>query len=335
MKRKFSILSTFMFLLLGNLSFGQGVSYVGTSVANFLKIGLSAKAVAIAESDLNSIEDASVLYLNPATISRFENSSVSFSYIQWLVQSQLSYFAFNLPTELGSFGLDIVYFGSGDIMETTLLRQDGTGRIVSASDVSIGLAYARNLTDRFSVGLKVKYITEHLASVSSSTFAFDVGSVFETSILNRLKIGITLSNFGGSLRFEGNDLLVTQTVPGSTTNKQIPAILQTYSWDLPLLFRIGVSTNVLDYSNYKVRLSYMLIDSRDYNVRHNIGLSMNLYDLFTLRGGYRFNYDEATFSAGFGIKTKTDFLGEVLFDYAFTDFGRLKGINQFTLSINF
>lgn len=313
----------------------QGVNYVGTSVANFLKIGLSAKSVAIAEADLTIADDASVLYLNPGSISWLEKSSATFSYVQWLVQSNLSYLTIVLPTEYGNIGFDIAYFGSGDIMETTLLRQEGTGRVISASDISVGLAYAKNLTDRFSAGLKVKFLSENLASVSASTFAFDIGSVFVTSFLNNMRIGITLSNFGGSFRFEGNDLLVTQIVPGSTTNKQIPAILQTNSWNLPLLFRIGISTTALDLENYKLGLNYMITDSRDYNVRHNLGASLNIYDYVTLRGGYRLNYDEATFSAGIGIKAKTEFIGDLMLDYAYTDFGRLNGVNQFTLSLNF
>uniref|UniRef100_A0A7V3E7S9 PorV/PorQ family protein n=1 Tax=Ignavibacterium album TaxID=591197 RepID=A0A7V3E7S9_9BACT len=313
----------------------QGVNYVGTSVANFLKIGLSAKSVAVAEADITIADDASTLYLNPGSVSWLEKSSATFSYVQWLVQTNLSYFSLVLPTDYGNLGFDIAYFGSGDIKETTLLRQEGTGRVVSASDLSIGLVYAKNLTDRFSFGLKLKYLSENLASVSASTFAFDIGSVFVTSFLNNMKIGITLSNFGGSLRFEGNDLLVTQVVPGSTTNKQVPAILQTNSWNLPLLFRIGISTTALELDNYKLAINYLIVDSRDYDVRHNVGASFSIYDLVTLRGGYRFNYDEATFSAGIGIKTKTDFIGDLSLDYAYTDFGRLNGINQFTLSINF
>lgn len=313
----------------------QGVNYVGTSVANFLKIGLSAKSVAVAEADITIADDASTLYLNPGSVSWLEKSSATFSYVQWLVQTNLSYFSIVLPTDYGNLGFDIAYFGSGDIKETTLLRQEGTGRVVSASDLSIGLVYAKNLTDRFSFGLKLKYLSENLASVSASTFAFDIGSVFVTSFLNNMKIGITLSNFGGSLRFEGNDLLVTQVVPGSTTNKQVPAILQTNSWNLPLLFRIGISTTALELDNYKLAINYLIVDSRDYDVRHNVGASFSIYDLVTLRGGYRFNYDEATFSAGIGIKTKTDFIGDLSLDYAYTDFGRLNGINQFTLSINF
>ena len=334
-KRNLILLFFIMCIFINRNGQSQVINYAGTSVANFLKIGLGAKSVGLAEADITMADDASMLYLNPGSVSWLEKSSVNFSYIQWFVQTSISYFSFVYPTSFGNIGLDIIYFGSGDIHETTLLKQEGTGRVISASDLSIGLAYAKNLTDRFSFGLKVKYLYEQLASVSASTFAFDIGSVFITSFLNNLKIGISLSNFGGTFKFEGNDLLVSQLVPGTTTNKQVPAMLQTNSWDLPLLFKIGVSTVAFETSNYRVGVSYTVLDSRDYDVRHNIGGSIQVYDFVTLRGGYRFNYGEATFSAGIGLKTKTDFIGDLSFDYAYSDYGRLKGVSQFTICINF
>lgn len=324
-----------MVLFLPVLLEAQGVNYTGTSAANFLKIGLGAKAVGMAEADITLTEDASSLYWNPGTISRNDQASAVFSYIRWIAETNVSYFSFTLPTGIGTAGLDVTYFGSGNIEETTLQRQDGTGRVVSASDLSVGLAFARNLTDRFSVGLKVKYLREQLASVHADAFAFDVGSVFITSFLNDLRIGIALSNFGGAFRFEGNELLVTHVVPGSPTSKQIPAVLETQEWDLPLFFKIGVATNIINAENFRWQTAYTITDSRDYEPRHNLGASLTLMNIVSLRGGYRFNYDETTYSAGIGIGVPASGFGNISFDYAYTDFGKLKAIHQFTIGINF
>ncbi len=334
MKRKF-YLTILLLICSVTFLFAQGVNYRGTSAVNFLKIGMGAKLVGIAESDITFSQDASSLFWNPGAISRINNTSAVFSYSTWLVETNLTYFAFTLPTEFGTAGLDVTYFSSGDIEETTLEKQEGTGRVVSANDLSIGLAFAKNLTDRFSVGLKVKYIREQLVSVTADAFAFDIGSVFETSFLNNMKLGISLSNFGSQMQFDGNDLLVTHVVPGSPTNKQIPAILQTNEWNLPLFFRIGLATNAFEFENYKLAVSYAITDSRDYETRHNLGAAFTFMDVLTLRGGYRFNYDEATFSAGLGVAIPSDFMGKVMFDYAYTDFGELKDIHQLTVGLNF
>lgn len=329
------IIFVYVFISLINNLRAQGVTYTGTSVANFLKIGYSAKSVGMAESNLTLSEDASTLYINPGTISWLGKSNVSFSYINWLVDTKISYLSLAVPFDFGTLGFDLAYFSSGDILETTILRQEGTGRVVSASDLSLGLTYAKNFTDRFSVGIKVKYLRESLVSVSASTFALDIGSVFETSVLNNMKIGITLSNFGGTMQFTGNELITTQTVPYSPTNKQIPAVFQTESWDLPLMIKLGVSTDAIRTDSFILSLGYTIIDSRDYNMKSNLGASLKILDVFELSGGYRFNYDEVSYSFGVGLKVNTNFAGDMMLNYAFTNFGRLGLINQFSLSIGF
>jgi hypothetical protein len=330
-KRLFSLAA--LAAILAASAASQGGTYVGTSAANFLKIGLGARAVGMGESDITMAGDASAFYWNPGAISRIGNPSVTFSASQWFASTNLAYLSVSMPFSFGTAAMDVSYFSSGDIEETTLQRQDGTGRVINANDIAIGLGYARDLTDRFSVGLKVKYIREQLAAVSAGTFAFDIGSIFTTTFVNDLKIGIVLSNFGGALRFDGRDLLVTHVVPGSPTGKQIPAVLQTTDWPLPLLFRIGIATDIVRSEDVTVTTAYTVSDSRDYGDRHNLGAAVTLVRMFTLRGGYRFKYDEATFSAGAGVLLTTGTVGTVSFDYAYTDFGKLKGVHQFTLGL--
>jgi hypothetical protein len=322
-------------LLISGTALGQGVNYNGTSAANFLKVAMGAAYVGSGESDLCQAQDASSLWFNPGAISRVPKSSALFSHSQWLVETNFTYVAVSLPVSGFTAGVDLTYFGSGDIEETTLLKQDGTGRVVSASDLAIGAALARNLTDRFSVGVKLKYVREQLASASASAFAFDIGSVFETSFFNNMKIGIALSNFGGAMQFTGNDLLITHIVSGSPTNKQVPAVLETKQWDLPMVFRVGVATDFIKTADLVWSGSYAINDARDYETRHNLGTAVTLKNLLTLRGGYRFNYDETTFSAGVGLAVPANFLGQIHFDYAFTDFGQFSNIHQFSMAVNF
>ena len=333
MKPRSGALTLVLAVLLAAPAAAQEASYHGTSAANFLKIGLGAKASGMADAYVTFGEDASCLYWNPAASSRIGKPSVVFSNLQWLVDTDLNYLAVTVPFDFGTLGLDIAYFTSGDIIETTLEEQDGTGRMVSANDLALGLAYANNFTDRFSFGLKVKFIREQLASAEGSTVAFDVGSVFTTSFPGDLTIGLALANFGSDLQFSGNDLLVTHVVPGSPTGKQVPAILETQSWSLPLFFRLGLSATPYKSDAAEVVVAYTLIDSRDYEARHHLGAAVTFLNLFTVRGGYRFNYDEVTFSAGAGVKVDTGALGRLSVDYAYTDFGNLKGVHQITLGV--
>ncbi|MCC6397849.1 MAG: PorV/PorQ family protein [Bacteroidetes bacterium] len=319
--------------ILAGEALGQDASYHGTSAANVLKLGLGARAAGMGDSYISMAEDASCLSWNPGAASRLGRPSLVFSHLQWFVETSLSYAAVSIPLGFGTVGLDMAYFSSGDIQETTLLEQDGTGRVVSASDLVLGLTYSRQLTDRFSAGLKVKFIREGLASVEASTIAFDVGSVFVTSFPGDVTLGMALSNFGGTLRFDGRDLLVTQVVPGSPTGKQVPAVLETADWPLPLFFRFGLSATLLSQEDLSILAAYSITDARDYEARHNLGTAITILKLLTLRGGYRFNYDEATFSAGAGVAVDASALGRLSFDYAYMDYGDLKGVHQFSISI--
>jgi hypothetical protein len=320
-------------LLIGAPARGQDASYHGTSAANFLKLGVGARAAGMADAYMTMAEDATCLAWNPGAIARVRRPSVVFSNLRWFVETNLSYAAVSMPLSFGTVGVDLTSFSSGDIQETTLLEQDGTGRVVNATDLSLGITYARDLTDRFSVGLRVKYIREGLASVTASTMAFDIGSVFTTTFPGDLTIGIALSNFGGTLRLNGRDLLVTQVVPGSPTGKQVPAVLETGDWPLPLFFRVGVSADLLSTEHVGIMAAYSITDGRDYGARHNLGGTVRILDAFFLRGGYRFNYDEATYAAGAGAAVDAPGFGRLAFDYAYTDFGRLSGVHQFTIGV--
>ncbi len=314
--------------------YAQGVNYIGTSAANFLKIGLGAEYVGKAESDITSANNASVLYWNPGAISRINTVSLSLSYMNWLVGSNYAYLACSVPLGFVNAGLDMSYFSSGDMEETTLAQQDGTRKIFSATDYALGLTLAKSITDRFSVGLKVKYIGESLSSATADAFAFDIGSVFTTSFLNDMQLGITLSNFGSAMQFSGNDLVVTLPVSGSPTNKIIPASLQTDKWNLPLLFKVGVTTKAIKTENFSLGVSGSIVDSRDYSARFNIGSDFEFYKRLSLYCGYRFNNDVSNFSAGLGLKLQNDFTGDISFYYAYSVFKELNSVHQVSLAFN-
>ncbi len=315
--------------------FAQNVDYAGTSVANFLKIGIGARAAGMADAYITESNDAFSLYWNPGTISRIGHPSLAFSTINWLVGSKINYASAVIPFSIGSFGVDIDYFGTGDIEQTTIQEQDGTGRYFNASDMQLGLAYARNMTNRFSFGMKVKYIRETLASVNASAVAFDIGSLFITNFYNNLRIGISLTNFGQKMQFDGRDLRVVYQVIDSPSNKEVPAVMQTNQWELPLSFRFGIATDLIRAGNMKLSSGLDILDTRDHKARENLGFELNYNGIAFLRGGTRFGYDEAGFSFGGGANIGIANIGHITADYAYTDFGRLQAVQQFSLALAF
>ncbi len=335
---RITILIIFSLIIFTNYDiYSQQVDYSGTSVVNFLKIGVGARPMAMGDAAIASINSPEAMYWNVAGLSRIEDDfSFAISTMNWLVDSRNSYVSAAFKWEdYGIFGIDLQYLDYGKIEETTVYDQDGTGRFLSASDMAIGIGYAKKLTDRFAFGVKVKYINETLADVSGSSFAIDLGAVFQTSFFdNNLRLAASLSNFGTKLKFSGKDLGVTYTIPDNPSNKQIPADLSTIDWDIPLLLRFGISNYFIDNEDLSLLVAYDVYDSRDYEVRHNVGAEVGLYKTVYLRGGYKFNYDEVKYTIGMGLDFN-DFLDYKLkFDYVYLDFGVFGSLNQFSLLFN-
>jgi hypothetical protein len=201
--------------------------------------------------------------------------------------------------------------------------------------MAIGLGYARKLTDRFAFGVKVKYINETIADASGDAFAIDIGAVFLTSFFNNnLRLAASLSNFGTKVKFTGRDLNVTYNVPDNPSNKQIPADLSTIEWDIPLLFRFGISNYFINNDQFSLLVAYDVLDSRDYEVRHNVGAEVGLYKMLYLRGGYKFNYDEIKYTAGLGFDFMEILKYQLKLDYVYLDYGDFDALNQFSLIFN-
>ena len=313
----------------------QTVDYAGTSAANFLKIPVGARGMALGGADVARAEDASGLFWNPGTLPQLGQNNATFSYTPWLIDTSVAYAGVAVKALGGTVGLDLHSFQSGDIEETTLAEQDGTGRFVSASDFAVGVAYARGLTDRFSVGAKVKLVNESLAGVNASGIGLDVGAVFRTNVLSDLQLAFVLANFGSRMQFAGRDLQIVVPVPDNPEGASVPAEYQTGEWDLPMTFRIGASTDVLRTADVRVRASYSVTDTRDAELQHLLGGEAVLMDLVSLRGGFTVRDDGNLFSLGGGVALPAVGRTSLRADYAFARQPYGGDAQQITLSATF
>ena len=112
--------------LLVSLTFAQSTTVgtmeqIGTSMANFLKIGIGAREMAMGGAAVADCDNVTALFWNPGALDRMQKSEVIFQHASWLVNTKLYYLGagFKIPG-LGSIGVSIDYFDSGDIEETTL-----------------------------------------------------------------------------------------------------------------------------------------------------------------------------------------------------------------------
>jgi hypothetical protein len=341
MKRALFILTLFASFSYSQ-SFVSNVSKVGTTAAVFLEIPVGGRAIAMGGSFVAVANDASALYWNPGGIARKGKIEAMFQYTNWLADTKFGFIGIVLPVaSFGTLGASLTTLTIPDMPVTTVERPEGTGEYFNANDFAISLTYARNLTDRFSIGFNAKYIQQRIWHMSAWAVAIDVGTLFKTDFFKGMTIGATIYNFGTSMRMYGRDARVFYDPDPNKygNNDRIPAMLETDSWQLPLNFQFGISTYIFNTENNKLIISTDAVNPSDNYQYINAGAEYSFRDMFFIRGGYQMLFlkdGEGGLSLGAGVKMQVPFSNmKIQFDYAYNDYGRLKGVHTVVLSVEY
>lgn len=304
-----------------------GGQRAGISTAQFLKIGVGSRALALGQSYVAVANDAEALYWNPAGISQFTEHSVFFSHTSWLVDVKLEYAGgvYHLDNS-NTIGAAITYLHTEDMMETTELQPLGTGRFFGFGDFLFALTYARNMTQKFSFGLSAKYMRETLAELSMSALLFDLGVYYKTG-WKSIRFAVTVTNFGA-------DMAPTGSFEKTGLDNQITEVSSFQKFSPPTIFRIGIAWEWIKNENHRLTNSLQLNHPNDNSENINLGLEYVWHDIFALRGGYVTGRVEENFSAGFGLQFPTS-LTDFRLDYAYSNFGRLGSVNRFSIHLLF
>ncbi|RCK77525.1 MAG: hypothetical protein IGBAC_1834 [Ignavibacteriae bacterium] len=315
-------------------------SKVGTTAAPFLGIDISPRTSALGGSFVAVANDAFTLYSNPGGISRLKNNEFIIAHTPWLVDTDLNWAGLVISIDdENAVGLNFTYLDYGQEEITTIENPEGTQQYWDAADLAIGVSYARNLTDRFSIGGTIKYIQQRIWHTSASAIALDVGILFRT-YFNDMKIGMSISNFGTEMQMTGKDLYrKIDLAPGDGgNNPAITTILKTDSWTLPLLFKVGVAMDVLKISNYTLTTSFDALYPNDNSQYLNAGIEFNWNDNVFLRSGFKSLFrPDANQGFAYGIGLKYNLFGNTTLkiDFSSEEFGVFKDIQRFSLGFTF
>jgi hypothetical protein len=331
--RTLTILLITLALTASALAGGQQAGSVG---AQFLKIGVGSKYLAMADVGVATVGDAYAAYWNPAGLVEVESWSLAFTNVNWLADIDLNYFAFAHQFEnVGVFGTSVSVLSADEQEITTVLDQDGTGQSYRISSYAIGLSFARQLTNRFAFGATGKYVGEEIGEVSSRGFGLDFGTLLYTGFRS-LRIGMSVSNMGPGLKFTGAALKIDyDDRDGDGSNDPVDAELSTHSYSLPLIFRLGMAYDVEFGANSNVTVAAELNDPSDSRQRGALGAEFGYLDRFFLRAGYKFRYDEQTLALGGGLIAPVGEDTRLTIDYAWQDFGRLESTQRFSIGFTF
>ncbi len=312
---------------------------VAQSGMQYLKIGVGAEMVGRGEAGISMVKGLESIFWNPAGLSDLDDKEFYFSHNSWIADISMDAAAVGMNFgNYGTFALSVIWMNYGKLNATAVANtvsgstqlgyiDEGT---FSPSDIAIGLAYSRRISEQFAVGGQVRFLYEDYGqnvvvtttgvnqTVSNimKTFSVDLGTVYYPGYKS-LAFAMSIQNFSPDIKY------------------------QQEAFGTPLTFKMGISMNMLDVFENSPRSSLLLavdaIHPRDYTERLNLGLEYDYLGIFQLRTGYRMNYDLGNFTSGVGLRYSLSNGMQIKLDlsYIVDATGRFSNPFQITMGLKF
>jgi hypothetical protein len=328
-------------LLIATSIYAGDVARKGTSGAEEVLIPVGARGIATGGSFLANVTGLESLFYNPAGLDVYPQTEAMFSYITYLADIDISYFAIGTSLgDFGSFAFDLKTIDFGDIPITTIAFPDGNGDTYSPSFITFGLTYSKVLTDRISIGTNMKLVTENIGNTNATGFAVDAGVQYRFS--SELMIGATVKNIGTNMNFTGDDLSARTTIPNTVPGAASGSYeIITEPFLIPSSFQLSL-TYALNFNEQNSLLFAGAYTANNaYEDAANFGLEYGFMNNFFVRGGYSYlvqNQDQSIYGLTFGAGVNYDIGGGVgfVFDYAYRAVTEFANANQiFTIKLMF
>lgn len=351
-KKNFHI---FLGLILGitvSAGWAQQPYRVGTTTASFLEIGYGSAGSAMGDAYVSVAKDLSAQYWNPAGLAFMEQNQAQFLRQPWIadIASTFAGVGLVLP-DVGTLALGFYHIDFGQQEVTTIFQQEGTGEMFTANDFALALSYSRRLTTWFAFGASAKYISSQIWHSNASAMALDLGVLINTDFFsmtgereNGMSIGMSISNYGTRMKYNGTDLInPIDILPNEKGNfKDTPGQFRLDPWELPLIFRLGVSVQPLVAERSRLILSADALHPNNNSESVNLGAQYH-YKIpgagtFYLRGGYKalfMNESEYGLTLGGGAEIRMMHNVAIQVDYAYRGVGILGQAHSYSLGVKF
>ncbi|MGE5497275.1 MAG: PorV/PorQ family protein, partial [Syntrophothermus sp.] len=262
--------------------------------------------------------NSSAIFLNPAGMARMQQfADVNVGQVSWIADIKYIYGAAAFAPFQGDYGVLALSFLSvnyGDLLGTVRdpglplgYRDLGT---FTPKAYYFGVSYAKALNDKFAIGANIKYAVQDLTqavvavdaagnltykSYKPSTVAYDFGMLYHTGIKS-LDFGVSVRNFSKELQLERE------------------------TYQLPLIFKVGLAFNMsdvlnLDKNEHSLQVAVDASHPRDNREKIDVGLEYKFMNMLSLRIGNSSPNDEYNLSYGLGFEK---FFGNTNFGFDYS-----------------
>lgn len=295
-----------------------------------------ARSAALGDAGAALSPDANSVYWGAAKLAQAtKNYGVAFSYTPWLRNiTEDMYFAylsgFKKIGKNQAVGVSLMYFDHG-----LFQARNSFGTLLGdyySNEFYASIAYSRKLTDKFSMGLNVKYLNSNLgggvqvmggsALKAGTTAAGDLSAFYQTDNVDegtgkgwKYSAGLMLQNIGGKVNYGGTEsgfIPTTFKLGGAATRHIDPYNKVTFTMDLnKLMVPTPGSTNAKTQGTIAAMFSSFgdapggaSEELREFMISTGVEYWYN--DVFAVRMGY-FNEaktkgDRKYFTVGFGAR---------------------------------
>ncbi|MFA3784050.1 PorV/PorQ family protein [Melioribacteraceae bacterium 4301-Me] len=306
----------------------------------FLSNPIAAEVVGKGATGITTTVNSNGIFWNPALLSLVEPKvDVGLNHTEGIADIDYNAAAVSFKlSDIGVIGVSFLAMDYGDFYATRRASNEQgfieTG-VFSPTGIAVGIAFSQKVSDRFSYGVHLKFVSQDLGSAwiatagdnlndpnlsltqqeyTNSTIAADVGAFYDFHYKG-IKFAAVLQNISKELKY---------------VNEEFP---------LPFSISFGLSIQPLDFfMNMQEEQSFILnfesVHPRDYKEKVKIGGEYKFMNTLFLRAGYMMNYDERGWTAGIGFKYM---VSQIPFriDYAYEPFGVLGDRHYFSVGISY
>jgi len=291
---------------------GQPLLYgaVKTSAAGFLKLPVSADAIALGGNAVVLGKGIGSVTANPAMLSFISHQEFQTSYGPHLENYRFFNASYGRRDPFINTGLSFTRVAADDF-EGRDARGAPTGAF-GAADTAFNLSAAR-IFDDLSLGMTFKYINSAIENESASALAVDAGLVFlgDKYAAWPCDLGFSIRNLGTSMKY---------------ISKREP---------LPLTASAALAVTILGSVKAGINVSDNLAEN---SFEFGLGMNFSPIDNFSLSGGLSRDpaktaaYDSMPLRLNAGLEVK---VSDFMFGYGFMPVGELGSFQRMTLGLRF